>query len=328
MSIVESLKKSFILLLLVLLLALAFQVKSVTIDPNIQFIVGNETYTVNQTMDFNSITIASSYILFNSTGFYVTSGDDITISLVYLSDDIVGAGDGDKIVEFYATTVGGVVWFNLSGFPVGNTYVVNRSGSPIAYPTANISGYISFSNSVWSTQQFAIFQEGAGVLDLVLPVISDVSNAFSNPVDIEPGFGWENFSCTVTDNVAVDQVLMNLTFPNATMNNVSMSNILGTNNSYYNTSFTQYGNYSYYIWADDTSNNTVVSSFYDLSLPPNWDINNDGVVNVFDHVLTSNHYDETGNTGWIREDVDNNGEIQVLDLVLVSNHYGETWWEV
>ena len=107
MSIVESLKKSFILLLLALLLALAFQVKAVTINPNIQFIVGNETYTVNQTMDFNSLTIASSYILFNSTGFYVTLGDDITISLVYLSEDIVGTGDGDKVLEFYANTIGG-----------------------------------------------------------------------------------------------------------------------------------------------------------------------------------------------------------------------------
>jgi hypothetical protein len=62
-------------------------------------------------------------------------------------------------------------------------------------------------------------------------------------------------------------------------------------------------------------------------MPPNWDINNDGVINIFDLVSISNHYDEAGNLGWIREDVDNNGEVQVFDLVLVSNHYGEMWWE-
>jgi len=82
------------------------------------------------------------------------------------------------------------------------------------------------------------------------------------------------------------------------------------------------------MWADDTSDNTAVSSSYNFSMPPNWDTNNDGVVNIFDLVLVSNHYGEIGNAGWIREDVDNNGEIQVFDLVLVSNHYGETWWEV
>ena len=323
LSTLKSLKKSVILLLL----TLAFQVKAVTIDPDIQFIVDNETYTVYQTMDFSSITIASSYIIFNSTGFYVTSGDDITISLVYLSDDIAGAGDGGKVLEFYADTTSGNVWFNLSGFLGGNDYVVNRSGSTIGTPTANNSGFISFTNSVWSTQLFEIFQEGEGAGDFVPPVISDMSNTASDPLDTEPSFGWENISCTVTDNVAVDQVFVNLTFPDFTMNNVSMSNVLGSN-YYYNTSFTQYGNYSYYIWTNDTSDNTVISSVYDFSLPPNWDTNKDGVVNVIDHVLASNHYGEVGNAGWIREDVDNNGEIQVFDLVLVSNHYGETWWEV
>ena len=39
-----------------------------------------------------------------------------------------------------------------------------------------------------------------------------------------------------------------------------------------------------------------------------------------------NIYDETGDTGWIREDVDNNGQMQVFDLVLVSDYYSETWW--
>ena len=47
---------------------------------------------------------------------------------------------------------------------------------------------------------------------------------------------------------------------------------------------------------------------------------------IFDLTLISNHYDEVGVLGWIREDVDNNGKIEVLDLVFVSNHYDETWW--
>ena len=101
-----------------------------------------------------------SLIIFNTTGFYVTSDNDISITLVYIDDDITGAGDGDKVLEFYASTTGGNVWFNISGFPVGNDYVVNRDDITIASPTSNGSGYISFSNDVWSEHLFEIFQDG------------------------------------------------------------------------------------------------------------------------------------------------------------------------
>jgi hypothetical protein len=69
--------------------------------------------------------------------------------------------------------------------------------------------------------------------------------------------------------------------------------------------------------------NTSDSNIY--SLPPNWDVDEDGQCKVIDLILVSNNYYDTGNPGWIREDVDNNGEINVLDLVLITNNYGETW---
>jgi len=115
----------------------------------------------------------------------------------------------------------------------------------------------------------------------------------------------------------------------------------GVGDSYYynsSTTFSPYGNYSYQIWANDTSDNRETSSSCILSMPPNWDLNNDGDCNIFDLVVVSNHYNETGTLvvsnhynetgtlGWIREDVDNNGQIKVIDLVFVSEHYDETWW--
>jgi hypothetical protein len=60
-------------------------------------------------------------------------------------------------------------------------------------------------------------------------------------------------------------------------------------------------------------------------MPPNWDINSDNYCTILDLVLISNHYNQIGNNGWIREDADNNGVIQVLDLVFVANHIGELW---
>ena len=491
----------------------------------VRFIVENETYSTNQAMHFNSIAIASSYIIFNTTGFYVTSDNDISITLVYIDDDITGAGNGDKVLEFYASTTGGNVWFNISGFPVGNDYVVNRDDFAIASPTANGSGYISFSNDVWSEQLFEIFQDGEGAennppyvpsnpnpedgatdvsinadlswaggdpdpddtitydvcfgttspppqvvwgqsdtmydpgtmnyntqyfwkivawdnhgedvegpiwsfttmeepnqppyvpsnpnpedhatnvsinvdlswtggdpdpgdtvtydvffgasspppkmvsnqsyvifdpelnynttyylkivawddhgastdgpiwefetaptQDTASPEISNTSITMSDPADIQMGFAWENIACTVRDNVDVDEVFLNITYPDSTKTSVSMINVIGTYNYYYNTSLSQYGNYSHSIWANDTSNNVDISSSYTFSMPPNWDINNDGEYNICDYMLVSSHYGETGAPGWIREDVDNNGQIQVFDLVLVSEHYDESWW--
>jgi hypothetical protein len=102
----------------------------------------------------------------------------------------------------------------------------------------------------------------------------------------------------------------------------------GSGQYYYRstTAFSTAGNYSYSIRATDSSNNANISSNILFSMPANWDINSDGMCAIFDFVLISNQYGQTGSNGWIREDADNNGIIQVLDLVSVSNHYGESWW--
>ena len=159
-------------------------------------------------------------------------------------------------------------------------------------------------------------------------MISNINIETSNPLDTDPAFGWINFSCEITDNIEVDSVYFGFTTPDDTFNNVSM-NDLGNDIYYYNSSidFSDHGNYSYNIWGNDTTNNIAVSEISLFSMPPNWDINKDGNCSVFDLILISNVYGDTGVYGWIREDVDNNGTIEVIDLVFVSNHHGETWWE-
>jgi hypothetical protein len=108
--------------------------------------------------------------------------------------------------------------------------------------------------------------------------------------------------------------------------NLSMYKKIGTSTYYYNISFSQHGNFSFVIWANDTKNNNAVSTPDYFSLAPNWDITNDGICNLLDLTAISTHYGQINMPGWIREDVDNNGQIQVMDLVIVSNHNGESWW--
>jgi len=164
-------------------------------------------------------------------------------------------------------------------------------------------------------------------VDAMSPQILNITRTTSNPLDTSPTYGWVNLSCTVTDDVAVSQVIVRIHNSNNSWNNVSMTT--KTPNKYYyrtTTAFSNTGNYTYTIWTKDNSNNTNVSNVIAFSIPPNWDINMDGDCLIFDLVLISNHYGQTGANGWIREDADNNGEIQVLDLVYVSNHYSESWW--
>jgi hypothetical protein len=310
-----------------LILGSSFVVSALIIDPSMQFVVQNETYQVNATMVFSQIVISDTYIVFNTTGFYVTSPTSITIKLVSINDDMIGAVNGEKVLDFYAIATSGTVGFSLSGFPVNNEYLIKRNGVNYATSVADVSGFISFSNAAWSTQRFQVYQQAQAPGDSTPPQISGVSRTTASPLDTSSSYGWVNVSCTVTDNVGVSQVVLRIHNPSGSWNNVSMTT--RTSGKYYyrsTTAFSSVGNYSYSIRAQDTNGNPATSSTVLFSLPPNWDVNSDGSITVMDLVLISNHYGQSGGNGWIREDVDNNGNIAVLDMVMVSGHFGEKWW--
>ena len=160
--------------------------------------------------------------------------------------------------------------------------------------------------------------------DTTPPVLSNIQTRTSSPLDVV--IGWENITCTAIDNVEIEEVTLILANKNYQTTTLTMLHKTGTSIYYYNTSIKQSGNYSYQISAEDTSNNEVSSNTMKLSLPPNWDINNDGRSTILDKVLMSVHYGQTGTPGWIREDANNNGVINMLDLTYDSNHYNECWW--
>ena len=142
----------------ILVLSFVLNAFAITVNPNNQFKVGNETYTFYQTMEFESITCYDSYIIFNDTGFYISSAKDILITLVYIDEDIASASGNEKVLAFYADTSSGSVDFDISGFPVGKSYLIKRDGSPIDISNVDVSGKISFVNSVWDDYLFEIYQ--------------------------------------------------------------------------------------------------------------------------------------------------------------------------
>ncbi len=158
--------------------------------------------------------------------------------------------------------------------------------------------------------------------DEVPPAIINVILTTSDPLDTEPGFGWENFTCTVTDNVAVDEVKLVLTGDTTTEYPMTKNG----DNYYCNITITTADEYTYHIWANDTSDNENTSTPQPFDLPPNYDVNMDGRAHLQDFVLVAGHYGEYGPyNGWIREDVNNDGRAHLQDFVLIAGHYGEYW---
>ena len=312
---------------IIFIYCIASTISAVTITPDITFVVGNEQYVVDHTMEFQSITIASSYIIFNTTGFYLTSEQDVLVTLSYLNSDIAGAEDDERLLSFTAEVSGGTITFSLSGFTSGTQYRVTQGGSALASPTADTSGYLLFTADEWSSYSFEIYQEEQGTADTTSPFIDDVSLDASNPLDTSVALGWENITCTVTDDTSVNTVRLIRVYPDSSVVNQSMSRLHSSSTYYFNTTFSTQGNYSYHVWASDTSANTVVSSSVGYAKPPNWDVNENGGFDLLDVNLVSLCYEESGGLGWIRADIDNNGYVQLADLLQLASHYGDgSWW--
>jgi aspartate 1-decarboxylase len=51
---------------------------------------------------------------------------------------------------------------------------------------------------------------------------------------------------------------------------------------------------------------------------PDWDVNQDGLVNVLDMIRVGQHFNESGAAGWIREDANKDGVVNVLDLISIG----------
>jgi hypothetical protein len=306
--------------------------------------VSGDFFERSVTLDLNSTSNLTYYVY--AVDLY---GNSVTTTVTSVS---VQDNDPPQLTGVSAVPglqeVGGVV--NISASASDNI-AISEVYLNITYPdtsvdnisiTANNSGSVYYCNKTYSQlglYTYFIFAKDTSNLhsnssghsfligDATLPEISNVGRLSASPLDTDPTFGWVNITSDISDNVAISHVSLNITTPSGSFNNVSMND--GAIPEYYynsSTAFSQYGNFTYVIWANDSSGNVNTSQQTMFSMPPNWDIDMNGECKVFDLLLISNRYGDTGNLGWIREDVDNNGEIQLLDLVLVSNHYNASWW--
>lgn len=156
--------KGILLLASIIIISLiSMSANAVDVDPETEFLVGNVTYTVNQTMNFSYVKVGYDYILFNNTNITIDSVNNISITLVYLNNDTANAAVGESIFIFYANTTGGIVWFNISGDIVSdNQYGVYVNSSPSYSPVSNSTGVLSFDRNIWSKYSFDIVNGSVG----------------------------------------------------------------------------------------------------------------------------------------------------------------------
>lgn len=62
---------------------------------------------------------------------------------------------------------------------------------------------------------------------------------------------------------------------------------------------------------------------YALETCPDWDLNCDGIIDIFDVAIIGMHWDETGIAGWIPEDLNPDGVIDIFDVAVVGMHWDE-----
>ncbi len=232
-------------------------------------------------------------------GIYLRYSDDVMVHHNNLFDNVVNAYDG--ATNQWDDGSEGNYWDDYTGVDgdgngIGDTPYVIDYNSQDNYPFMNPNEW--------------------------LPKISDVTITTSDPLDTEPGFGWENFSCTVTDISGVDEVKLVLTGDTTT----EYPMIKDGDDYYCNITISTVDEYAYHIWANDTSDNEDTSTPQPFDLPPNYDVNMDGRAHLQDFVLVAGHYGEYGPyNGWIREDVNNDGRAHLQDFVLIAGHYNEYW---
>jgi uncharacterized repeat protein (TIGR01451 family) len=208
---------------------------------------------------------------------------------------------------------------STSGFPALGIPFWAYEPTDASFQLTGEADYIAVSDSD------SAFIHCVGVGDLNPPVITGVTLVASDPLDHV--IGWEVISATVTDDVAVATVQANITYPSGAPVIVPMINV-GGDIYECNTTLTEPCDYTYHVYATDTSAKDAESAPQGFFMPYNEDVNEDGKVHFMDLVAVSLRYNEEGpgypgpsSYGFCREDVNNDGKVHFMDLVAISLMY-------
>jgi len=145
-------QKLCILLVMSLLLTLIISsISAVIIDPTVFYKcglgAGTETFNTTTSRDFSVIALTPTYIVFNRTGFNITTAVNIYIQLQFINISTTAIGTTHSLVRFYANaTLPNLVNYNISGFTNNQMYTVMQDGVFLGNYRAGVYGNITFTD--------------------------------------------------------------------------------------------------------------------------------------------------------------------------------------
>ena len=161
--------------------------------------------------------------------------------------------------------------------------------------------------------------DGILQVDASSPEISDVT---ATPPSQESS-GSVNISTVVTDNSEVDIVCLNIYYPDDSFENISIIENKICDTYFYNKTYDTVGLYSYYIWAKDGVDNSVLSSINTFYIgdatPPE-------ISNIL--LSESNPIDTDSDYGWINITCDVTDNNEVVKVCLYKSYKGGSWSSV
>lgn len=223
---------------------------SICAEDNASNPVTGTSWDTSKTIDNTAPSVSAATITAPDGGETVSGNYNITWTTTGISDDNL---ETSPIILYYSNTSGTSWTLIASGEANDGLYMWNTSS--LSYATTyliNITAQDKAGNSGYDTSN-ATFTLDDGSIDNDAPSITDISATPSS----QDASGYVNITCAVTDNVAVNVVKINITDPDSSTINTTMP---GGGTYYYNTTYTTIGQYSYYIWANDTSGNSNTSS--------------------------------------------------------------------
>jgi len=165
----------------------------------------------------------------------------------------------------------------MNGLNGTDTYYYNQT-----YTLPGIYEYYIWATDIKGNNTTSISQNFS-IADITPP---EINNITITPT-IQTVNGFVNVTVNVTDNVEVVNVFLNITNPDNSTSNVSMIHINGTDIYYLNSTYLDYGEYTFFIFAIDAYNNCVKSGLHTFSIsdfdPPN----------IVDHTPTTAYKNDT-----------------------------------
>jgi len=165
-GLIRTTAKLFIIIMLLFSILLPV-LNGVIIDTGVDFDVENETYRVNAAMNFSRIIIADTYIIFNNTGFNVTSPSNILITLRHINDSTITSVSDSRIIEFEVYLVSGTTTISISGFAVNILYNIYLDSVSDSSFVSNSTGCIDITVDSGVSYIFTVYRGGNSA-----PVIS------------------------------------------------------------------------------------------------------------------------------------------------------------